>query len=357
MKSFLEYLLEDFKRVDEYHFQKRDFSHRDQWNYLKSVLGIMSSGSELSLGTFSTSAVVDFSKGHNKEIVAELSANIDFGKNPPIELSEFNNITKKAKPSFVWQDIFKQPFSHATNRREDEIKQVTDLNTQIAGLGGKVKLKINNNFYYIVSAESVPGNPKADIALIGSENEDSKEQKPCVFLSLKKGLKISDFGGYGGISDKLFAKAEKAKSVTDEDHKTIMKFVKSFKKFIKNNKNKFKGRFSNEKIKPTKNLQLISIYGYESGYGPGNDNNKPFSTHKCNAIVQGDIKLVKKSGYYVLSATEIHEYPEIPDGKGTPIFCARVSNDRDDFGCKGTRFGIFPEGFLSKKHVNNNYER
>ena len=206
MESFLEYYLNESYKIDETNFEKSDFSHYGQYDYLSAVLTTILNGGVLSLGSNGTDGEVNFKEEENAEVVKELSANVDFEKKPQIELSTFNEIALKAKPKFTWRKIWKYPFSKATNRLEHEHSIIGTLNAQIDALKGEndsVKISCNSGICEIVSAEKVPGTPKADIVLKGKTDKDS------IWISLKKGTKIKEFGGYGGISMSHLIRAKK----------------------------------------------------------------------------------------------------------------------------------------------------
>lgn len=342
MENFLEYYLNESYKIDETNFEKEDFSHYEQYDYLSAVLTTILNGGVLSLGSNGTDGEVDFKK--NEEVVKELSANVDFDKKPPIELSKFNEIVGKAKPKFNWRKIWKYPFSKATNRLEHEQSIIGTLNAQIDALkneNGIVKISCNSGICEIVSAEKVPGTPKADIVLKGKTDKDS------IWISLKKGTKIKEFGGYGGISMLHLEKAKKNGAIKPSDIKVAKEFATHFGEIRKDN---FKGRYSDDKTYPVPfALQRVALYGIDSA------KSKPFGKDKCNYVIQSDpeklrFEETKEKGIYVLTGAHVLIYPEIPDKNSEyyPIFCARNSRDRNNYGLKGIRVGIFPKGYLSK---------
>lgn len=330
MQSFLEYLLERREILDEYHFQKRDFSHYGQWDYLKSVMEIISNEGQLSLGTSSTSAIVDFSKEENKKIAAELSTVINYS-DPEKEISAFNAIASKADPSFKWQDIYKFPFSHMTNRTEDEITTVGSLAAQLST--GPLLVKCRGEIYSIASVEKVSGTPKADIVL---KDEDGNG---CIWISLKKGTSIKDFGGYGGISEKYLNVAEKEGAIEESDRKAVSAFIEALSVALDGKP--ISKTYYSEQV--PKRLQVAALYGYDC-------KKKEFGSHNCQYVAQGNVRLKKNGSVWQLTADHLLRNPKIPANDDyTPVFAARKSNDRNSFGIEGVRVGIFPKGYVLKR--------
>jgi hypothetical protein len=72
-----------------------------------------------------------------------------------------------------------------------EKEVINTINSSVLVGGGMLSLKIKNNTYNIIGAAKVPGNVKADIALI-----DEKKQAVC-FISHK----LPSFSSYGGVTD------------------------------------------------------------------------------------------------------------------------------------------------------------
>lgn len=330
MKQFLEYLLERKEIVDEYHFQARDFSHREQWDYLTAVLSTILSGGTLSIGKDGTDGEVDFSDKKYKVIVDELSANVDFSKKPPIEsLKKFNEIVSKA--GIKWQTIWKFPFSHATNRTEDEIATVNSLSAQLSA--GPLLVKCMGDIYNIASVEKVSGTPKADIVL---KDEDGNG---CIWVSLKKGTSIKDFGGYGGISEKYLNVAEKQGAINKRDREAVSAFVEALSVVL--NGEPIDKTYYSEQI--PKNLQVAALYGYDY-------NKTEFGSHNCQYVAQGNVRLKKIGNAWQLTADHLLRHKKVPtDNDYKPIFAARKSNDRNSFGLNGVRVGIFPKGYVLKR--------
>lgn len=344
MESFLEYYLNESYKIDETNFEKEDFSHYGQYDYLSTVLTTILNGGVLSLGSNGTDGEVNFADKENLSVVKELSVNVDFEKKPQIELSTFNEITLKAKPKFTWRKIWKYPFSKATNRLEHEHSIIGTLNAQIDALKGEdsaVKISCNSGICEIVSAEKVPGTPKADIVLKGKTDKDS------IWISLKKGTKIKEFGGYGGISMSHLIRAKKNGAIKPSDIKVAKAFAEHFGKIRKDD---FKGRYSDNEAYPVPfALQRVALYGIDSA------RSKPFGKDKCNYVIQSDpeklrLEESKEKGIYFLTGAHVLTYPKVPSKNSEyyPIFCARNSRDRNNYGLKGIRVGIFPKGYLSK---------
>ena len=365
MQSCLEYYLDESYEIDEKAFMSVDFSHRGAFDYLSNVLKSITNGETLSLGKDGTYGTVDFSDPENRKVAKQLSTAIDFDKinvdNAGQYLTKFNSIVSKATPSedskihtVKWQRIWKQPYSGEDGRLGHEYSTVSSLNQQIKTKKKEkdsIQISCNDgNIYDITSVEKVPGTSKADIVL---KDKDGKE---CIWISLKKGTTIKQFGGYGGISQKYLSKAKENKSIEQADIELAEEFAHSFANYLSsNNIEHFKGHWpsqdetENYKISP--NLQRMALYGKESDL-TGKEKNKEFSKDKCNYVIQTDSEKLKieeiKDGIYVLTGAHILSYPEIPHDDYEPVFGARTANDRQSYGLKGIRIGIFPKGFLPK---------
>lgn len=182
-----------------------------------------------------------------------------------------------------------------------------------------IKIKIGSSTYNVSDAVSTPGTPKSDFHLIDIDDTE------IAWISHKDGSRAKDFQQWGGLS-----KTKEPKLAT---HIETVAFVEEIHKL-------FPQGLPNattvaRKIKDKK-LKMMSVYGNEYG--------GKYSRQNTTLMLQGDVKLKKIGQNYSITATHTHLNGENMDGDYEPVFMAIYKGDRSDFGIKGTRVVIAPEG-------------
>ena len=191
-----------------------------------------------------------------------------------------------------------------------------------------VPIRIKNKTYHAEGAESTPGTPKSDFHLL------DKDGKEIVWISHKDGKGPKDFQQWGGVSQR--------KEPTIFRHKETQQFINDLKEEFPNGLPRATSLY--RKIKD-KNLKMLSVYGNAFG--------NPLGRQNCTILIQGPVKLVKKSNYYVFESNHIHENGDSVDEDGfEPVFMAIYKGDRSDAGVKGTRIVIMPIAGRKAKEFN-----
>lgn len=182
-----------------------------------------------------------------------------------------------------------------------------------------IPIKIDNKTYNVCDVVSTPGTPKSDFHLI---DLDGKE---IAWISHKDGKTEKDFQQWGGVSQ--------TKEPKLYNHPEVQKFIKDIKTLYSEglpNATTLARKITDEKLK------MMSVYGNEYG--------RTFSRQNTTLMLQGSIKLEKKSNDYAITAYHTHVNGDKMIGGYDPVFMAIYKGDRSDFGIRGTRIVIAPAG-------------
>lgn len=182
-----------------------------------------------------------------------------------------------------------------------------------------IKISIDNRIYDTFDVVSTPGTPKSDFHLI---DIDGKE---IAWISHKDGRTAKDFQQWGGISQ--------TKEPTVYSDKEVQAFIKDLK--INYPDGLPQATTLYRKIK-NNNLKMLSIYGNKFG--------NSLSQQNVTLLLQGDIKLIKKTFHYELNANHVHYNGDVITGDFEPVLMAIHKGDRSDAGIKKTRIVISPIG-------------
>ncbi len=160
----------------------------------------------------------------------------------------------------------------------------------------------------VVSANTVPGQPKSDFVLQNSKGD------PVIFISHKKEGGPSKFIRWSGYT-------------RYHNHPEVQKFNEALVKFLKEN--------SLERLPPNtrfayqlqdENFIRKLIYGKDYNSGE-------YSVHNVNIIIQGTVTLTEiESDTYTLSGEKVFIPPEIPQGDYSVYLCAHYRSTRNMFG-------------------------
>jgi len=204
----------------------------------------------------------------------------------------------------------------ARQNLEDQLKQL-----------GPIDIKVGETTYHNVhSIRSSKGNRKSDFELVGGEVP--------IYISHKAGNTAKAFQQYGGLT-------------IDKDNQKVDDFVKDVKTQITKlpggqmtPKTSFKRAvIANDKDTEGKKLALKAVYGKDYG-------STEFGENNVQIVCQGDrIQLHDEGKYYTLQCDHSLLNGDMPKDKYVPYFYAKYSPDRDNFGAKNTRIGIYPEDY------------
>ena len=246
--------------------------------------------------------------------------------------------------------IFLKPLRPSPTHYEDE--QVNRINTQIQRYSivkgdGCILLEHDNQIYQVSMARKVhhKPDPKADIELLGSDRKT-----PILWISHKAGRSATDFQNWAGLSDR------------NEETLSKLNPVKNFVKALR-------ATFPN-------GMSAGDLVAYELGrtqdevtlkYGGvfRNQWGKDYGINNVNWVLQGSINIVPSTKgirdglrVYTLSATGHvmvnRNLPNIRDINSTsspyaPVIMANYRADRNNFGVKHSRSGLYPISYKNAK--------
>jgi hypothetical protein len=288
--------------------------------YLTRVLGHISEGGEIKIGPAGTKKV---KIEYTKEVQRLLK---DAQKNPEKTLQWMKNnnfrFATKTGELYRWTELFKGTFSaRETNSTKKEDAELASLKKQIDEALSKstkpyIIVKVGNKKYNVAGAESTKGTPKSDFHLL---DENGKE---VVWISHKDGKSAKDFQQWGGVSTREYSKPPKD--------------VKAFADKIKKMYGGGMPRATTVATEITDpKLKMQAVYG--KNYGSGT-----LGKQNVTIVLQGSVKLIKKSQWYELDSVNTHINGDKITGSFEPVLMAIYKGDRSNFGIKGARFGIMP---------------
>ena len=201
---------------------------------------------------------------------------------------------------------------------EGEFKQETTIQQQIKDFGYSITLEIvdtqgkKHTFKNIDGFIKVAGNKKADFAF-------TTNQQPTVFLQHKSPVHQQ----MSGIT-----------KFSQEDYPEIDTFIKDVAEVVKSSPTgRLDKPMSREIIDPE--LKVSAVYGSQNGTADG-----------VQIYCIGDLGLEGEGATKKLTANKIYVYPELPEGLDTPIIGATYRRDRNQYGIKNVRFGIYPASYI-----------
>jgi hypothetical protein len=222
------------------------------------------------------------------------------------------------KVQYDGSTILVKPAEAQGGRLEKEAGQLIAIDTSIKEhLKGKpfIKLAIGERVVNAAGAVNVPGNPKADIAIVDNNGTQ------VAWISLKDGTNPKGFGQWGGV-DHLGTDPE------------VSKFVQGIRAAFGD---QFpRGPTYGVSIKNPQ-LKALTVFGKGFGGSPGINN--------VDLVLQGHPTLTKGSrGGYVLTGAHSWHNGDIPTGEYEPMLIVRFSSDRGNFGIAGARISSYPAG-------------
>ena len=192
--------------------------------------------------------------------------------------------------------------------------------------GKAVDISFNGVIYSdIVTATTVPKTPKADFSFDNSKGER------VIFVSHKAGSKARDFQQYGGVT-----------AIADDPE--VQSFVDAVKENLQDPNQMEPGRGFRRKVT---NPELIRKVVYGLDYQP----KKNYGINNVQGLLQGTLKFAKigkedtGEPIYELSSNHTILNPDLPEGDYEAYFYVTMRRNRNQFGIKDARFGIYTEAF------------
>lgn len=183
-----------------------------------------------------------------------------------------------------------------------------------------VRFKIGSKMYDAWDVVTTPGTPKSDFHLVDINN------KEIVWISHKDGTTPKHFQQWGGTSPRIEPEIA--------NHPETRAFIAEIRKIFPNGIPEKAPSYMRPIRDPR--LKQMAIYGKKFG--------GPLGQQNTTLMLQGSIKLVRKIGYYVITAAHSHVNGERMTGDYEAVFMTRLSRDRGDHGIKGLRLFIAPKG-------------
>jgi len=175
-----------------------------------------------------------------------------------------------------------------------QIIQTSSELDQLKRNGESITIKLGKEIYKVDEFKKVPGTPKADAAFY-------YQNRPVIYLSLKKGAGPANFQQYGGWAGDLGIKTR-----YDVRGKPI------FEDFVSRVENIFNnlglvpdqnGRFNFNELKKGSyfgNPVTNEYVGYKVKFGKDYSPSSAFGINNVHALIDGDIKFKFEQGYYTL---------------------------------------------------------
>lgn len=254
-----------------------------------------------------------------EKIALKLGGNLPDADKPIVDFANGIKVFVKPKPGAG---------TGGTAKEDAQLKSLQkQIETALSDTDSlELKIKIGTKYYMVSSAASTPGTPKSDFHLLDMKGEE------VVWISHKDGSTAKDFQQWGGMSER--------------SEPEIARHTES-KKFIQDVKTRFGGvmpRATTVSRKISDNsLAGKSIYGNKFGSALGRQN--------VTILLQGPVKLVKKTNYYELTSNHTSINGDKMTGAYAAVFMAIYKGDRSNFGVRGARFAIQPAGSRKSEEI------
>lgn len=212
-----------------------------------------------------------------------------------------------------------------------EVCEVQSINEKMQNImkdTGKsyIDLFVGNELYRVSEAKLHNFNlSKCDISLVNDLGEH------VVWISHKKGKGADKIAQWSGLSPRVHWIYER-----DETQEFIESVFNNAKKSFG------PGSCFARRIE-SYDLKICSAFG-------NNFRKSVFDENNVTCIVQGNTHIIPHNDVYKLASTSaFFVNPCIITGEYEPEFMAVYKGDRNQFGIKGARFGIFPKGHRKNK--------
>jgi hypothetical protein len=208
----------------------------------------------------------------------------------------------------------------STRDEDAALTQINDMVAKMLNGNSEIELIIGDKKVKVAKFVSTPGTPKSDFHAVDANGNE------VAWISHKKGSKATDFGQWGGVSDKeLSVVYKRIPGIKDE----IDSFVQAVRD-ISPDGQMIKGATFARKLTDGR-LRGIAIYGIGWGGETGPQN--------VDLVLQGEPKF---DGNKLVATGSSHANKERLEGEFEPVLMVRYSKDRNNFGIKGARFGVYP---------------
>jgi hypothetical protein len=213
-----------------------------------------------------------------------------------------------------------------------EEKEIISIRQQLIEIKKKTKkstvpIKVKSTIYDVYDISKTPGTPKSDFHFLDITG------KEIIWMSHKDGSKATDFQQWGGISKNV---------PNTHNHKETKEFLKELKDNFKTGLPPASNVVKNIKDNVLKNK---SVYGDNFKQG-----SRQYNRDNVHLVLQGPVKIIKKSSYYEIDANHIHTNGEILKGEYEPTFTAQYRSDRND-PIPHSRSSIWPKVVEKRKNT------
>ena len=191
--------------------------------------------------------------------------------------------------------------------------------------GKPVSILFNDVIYSnITTATTVPKTPKADFSF--DDSEDNRK----IFVSHKAGSTAKDFQQYGGVT-----------AIADESE--VQSFVEAVKDALQDPNQMEPGKGFRRKVNSPEIIRK-TVYGLD--YQPKKD----YGINNVQGLLQGPLtfeetKNSKGEKVFKLDSNHTILNPDLPEGDYEAYFYVTMRRNRNQFGIKDARFGIYTEAF------------
>ena len=210
----------------------------------------------------------------------------------------------------------------STRDEDAALGTINKMLEQMKQDNAEIDLVIGNRTVSVAKFVSTPGTPKSDFHAVDASGN------AVAWVSHKKGSQAKDFGQWGGVSDKELAVVYNRIPGIKEEIDSFVQAVRD----ISPDGQMIKGSTFARKLKDGR-LRGIAIYGIGWGGKTGPQN--------VDLVLQGEPKF---DGNKLVATGSSHANKERLEGEFEPVLMVRYSKDRNNFGIKGARFGVYPMG-------------
>ena len=309
---------------------------------------------------FMKNVSVNFKKGNLVLGSGKVHKGVEFGGKPPAGQQLTAKWGRLAELTELLDSSYE--LNMPSTQEMGELHFINDMNTAIADAIQKeidnprstmdktcpsLTIKMGKHkFEHIVGVNKVSGTPKADLALVACHNNKLVN---VGFISHKMGNQAKDFGQWSGVT-------RGSAGPEIGDHPEVEAFVEAVRNYTSVNTSwaQVSGFAARRDINDN-NLKMYSLYGPDYG--------KQFGEQNVHVLFQGTPKLTKRAGYYVMDADHVHNNGDnmtgdyipslmaIKKGSWEKIIDPTARGVRSDFGIRGMRLSIYPQGGRRVTHT------
>lgn len=190
----------------------------------------------------------------------------------------------------------------------------------------EIAIKIGSRVYNVAGAATTPGTPKSDFHLLDASGRE------VVWISHKDGSSPKDFQQWSGMSARTEREIYK--------HRETQKFIEDVRAITGSTMPR---ATTLSRAISDPRLVNLAVYGNQFGKSLGRQN--------VTLLLQGPVRLVKKSGFYQLESNHTLVNGERVTGGYQPVFMAIYKGDRSNFGIAGARFAIQPKDSRKSREI------